>query len=34
MTTKFGGQGHTAILKTLLATGMRLQAVPVASYFP
>lgn len=29
-----GGQGHTAILKTLLATDMRLQAVPVAGYFP
>jgi len=29
-----GGQGHTAILRTLLATDMRLQAVPVTGYFP
>jgi len=29
-----GGQGHMAILKTLLATDMRLRAVPVAGYFP
>jgi hypothetical protein len=29
-----GGQGHTAILNTLLATDMRLQAVSVAGYFP
>ncbi len=29
-----GGQGHTAILRTLLATDLRLQAVPVAGYFP
>jgi len=29
-----GGQGHTAILRTLLATDMRLREVPVAGYFP
>jgi len=29
-----GGQGHTAILRTLLATDTRLQAVPVTGYFP
>jgi len=28
-----GGQGHTAILKTLLSTDMRLQGVPVDAYF-
>lgn len=29
-----GGQGHTAILKTLLATDLRLQGVAVDAYFP